>query len=125
MARSFLQHMIREEIPVEMTELLKDFAIRFYDGCLIVQVYDHRHMITVGGSRSESSKASTIAHDKEADPKSSQASTPATPSTLSTPAARPKMYRTLLRPTPQSLYYDLLYHTDSTLTKFTDLLSLQ
>ncbi|KAM9887721.1 hypothetical protein OXX69_013251, partial [Metschnikowia pulcherrima] len=76
MARSFLQHMIREEIPVEMTELLKDFAIRFYDGCLIVQVYDHRHMITVGGSRSESSKASTIANDKEADPKSSQASTP-------------------------------------------------
>ena len=125
MARSFLQHMIREEIPVEMTELLKDFAIRFYDGCLIVQVYDHRHMITVGGSRSELSKTSTIAHDKEADPKSSQASTPATPSTLSTPAARPKMYRTLLRPTAQSLYYDLLYHTDSTLTKFTDLLLLQ
>ncbi|GEQ70967.1 hypothetical protein JCM33374_g4648 [Metschnikowia sp. JCM 33374] len=156
MAQSFLKHIIREEIPVEMTELLKDFAVRFYDGCLVLQVYDHRHMVPVAGANSganssqssNSAQSSAPGHTSQgqnAGPKpassssgtssstSGASSAPdksghATPKDTSAPPSnlsRPKTYRTLLRPTPQSLYYDLLYHTDSTLTKFTDLLSLQ
>ncbi|ODQ80518.1 hypothetical protein BABINDRAFT_160793 [Babjeviella inositovora NRRL Y-12698] len=36
----------------------------------------------------------------------------------------PKTYRTLLRPTQLSLYFDLLYHTDFSITRFSDQLSL-
>lgn len=100
MAKSFLQHIMREEIPTEMAELLKDFAIKFYDGCLILQVYDHRGT------------------EKENEPKDDKGSGVKK-------SVSPKTYRTLLRPTAQLLYYDLLYHTDSTLNKFTDQLSLQ
>ena len=39
--------------------------------------------------------------------------------------SKPRTYRTLLRPTSLSIYYDLLYHTDSALHRFTDYLSLQ
>lgn len=112
MAKSFLQHIIKEEIPAEMAELLKDFAIKFYEGCLVVQVFDHRP-----------------AQPANKDPAAAAApATKATPTAASDddpPPQKPKSYRTLLRPTAQSLYYDLLYHTDLTLTKFTDLLSLQ
>lgn len=116
MAKSFLRHIINEEIPTEMTELLKDFAIRFFDGCIILQVYDHRNMIpsnpedNAETKTKEANSASTTAINGE---KEQQA------------ARKPKTYRTLLRPTAQSLYYDLLYHTDPTPTKFTDQLSLQ
>lgn len=109
MAKSFLQHIITEEIPTEMTELLKDFSIRFYDACLILQVYDHRNM--VAGEKKETPSPS---------PKQVQNGDAKAPD-----LRKPKTYRTLLRPTPLSLYYDLLYHTDSALTKFTDPLSLQ
>lgn len=124
MARSFLQHLIREEIPVEMTELLKDFAVRFYDGCLVVQVYDHRNMVPVPTPAvATTPAASTPALALVQEPLKTLGKN--TPNSATKDSTRPKMYRTLLRPTPQSLYYDLLYHTDSTLTKFTDLLSLQ
>jgi transcription factor SPT20 len=101
MIKSFLRHVAREEIPSEMSELLKDCLIRSYDGCLILQVYDHRNMIA--------------APDKPKD----QSDVPAAAT------AKPKTYRTVLKPTPLSLYYDLLYHTDSALTRFTDPLALQ
>lgn len=115
MAKSFLKHIIKEEIPTEMTELLKDFAIRFYDGCIILQVYDHRNMVS-----------SKPGENGEPKPKDAPAPPTAVKNEKETPGShKPKTYRTLLRPTPQSLYYDLLYHTDPTPTKFTDQLSLQ
>lgn len=119
MIKDFLHHVLKEEIPLEMSELTKDFAIKSYDGCLILQVYDHRNMIPTGvpnpsqNAQKDDNPPQTngTKSDKE-DPKSSVPS-------------KPKTYRTLLRPTQLSLYYDLLYHTDSALTKFTDPLSLQ
>lgn len=115
MAKSFLKHIINEEIPTAMTELLKDFAVRFFDGCIILQVYDHRNMV--------SSKTEDGAETKKITGSSS--SEPPKEGKEQAAASKPKTYRTLLRPTPQSLYYDLLYHTDPTPTKFTDQLSLQ
>lgn len=117
MIKDFLHHALKEQIPVEMSELLKDFSIRSYDGCLILQVYDHRHMVSTVGSISRETKPD--AKQEESNGKD-LVSSPAT-----TQVSKPKTYRTLLRPTQLSLYYDLLYHTDSALTKFTDPLSLQ
>ncbi|EGW35346.1 uncharacterized protein SPAPADRAFT_69613 [Spathaspora passalidarum NRRL Y-27907] len=107
MIKDFMHHVLKEEIPVEMSELLKDFSIKSYDGCLILQVYDHRHMVKTTVTQPRPANAS-----KDTKP-------------VTTIVSKPKTYRTLLKPTPLSIYYDLLYHTDSALTKFTDTLSLQ
>ncbi|KAK6463336.1 Spt20 family-domain-containing protein [Scheffersomyces coipomensis] len=112
MIKDFLRHVLREEIPVEMSELLKDFSIKSYDGCLILQVYDHRNMVTT--------VKNTGANDK-----SIQKPDGTTTATQASVISTPKTYRTLLKPTQLSLYYDLLFHTDHALTKFTDALSLQ
>ncbi|KAK6454077.1 uncharacterized protein RJT20DRAFT_137550 [Scheffersomyces xylosifermentans] len=135
MIKDFLQNVMREQIPVEMSELLKDFSVKSYDGCLILQVFDHRNMVPTGpvnpyraastnneAAKQENSKdgsngSSTTASGSNG----SGTTTSAAPSTVS----KPKTYRTLLRPTQLSLYYDLLYYTDAALTKFTDSLSLQ
>ncbi|KAI5969154.1 SPT20 [Candida margitis] len=106
MIKTFMSHVLKEEIPVELSELLKDFSIKSYDGCLILQVYDHRNMIKTSTYRANASPSK--------DAKQSPAI-----------VSKPRTYRILLKPTPLSLYYDLLYHTDSALTKFTDTLSLQ
>lgn len=134
MVRSFMEHVVREEIPTEMLELLKDFSIRFYDGCLVLQVYDHRRQTVPTGTTT----ATTAAGDTPNGATEAANGTNGANGTSETEkgdknraaaeaekAIPPKTYRTLLRPTPLSLYYDLLYHTDSALTKFTDQLSLQ
>ena len=167
MIKDFLHHVMKEQIPVEMSELLKDFSIKSYDGCLILQVFDHRNMVsttagvTKAGSSGESkdvkkeiiangSADNAVANSSSGSTSASAAGTnstatasasttavssgssPATASgsgssagTAASTIPKPKTYRTLLRPTQLSLYYDLLYHTDSALTKFTDSLSLQ
>lgn len=122
MIKSFMKHLIKEEIPAEMMELLRDLSIKFYDGCLVVQVYDHRKKkgeesgaasedAKLTDAKSEDASATSDAKDKEQKPPE--------------PAVKPRKYRALLRPTPQSLYFDLLYHTDSALTRFTDHFALQ
>lgn len=140
MVKSFMKHLITEEIPAELMELLRDLAIKFYDGCLIVQVYDHRiKKGESGASNSDESKQSLENGEKQNAEVKKEASsgpdtaksandpkdTPKDSKTPPEPAAKPRKYRALLRPTPQSLYYDLLYHTDSALTRFTDLFALQ
>lgn len=132
MVKSFLQHMLSEEIPSAMTELLKDFSIKFYDGCLILQVYDHRNMISKDKASStpqqqqqQQQQQQKPGQKQEESSASSKAASPQPEQKKPDPAQKPKTYRTLLRPTPLSLYYDLLYHTDSALTRFTDPLSLQ
>jgi transcription factor SPT20 len=132
MIKSFMNYVLKEQIPPEMSELLKDFSIKSYDGCLILQVYDHRNMVptgTVNQGKNQQLKAeqmSKTTSEKSSD-KTSTTTTSDSSSSTSTPSVitKPKTYRSLLRPTQLSLYYDLLYHTDSALTKFTDLLSLQ
>lgn len=98
MIKDFMQHVLKETIPSELLELVKDFSIRLYDGCLILQVYDHRHMVDVLIKQANGELGVT---------------------------KKPKTYRTLLRPTQLLIYYDLLYHTDAAMSKFTDPLSLQ
>lgn len=118
MMKDFLEHVLKEEIPAELSELLKDFSYRCYDGCLVLQVSDHRNMISVSVPLQPSNPPMDATKQE---PPANQASIPNAPTTVS----KPKTYRTLLRPTPLSLYYDLLYHTDAALTKFSDPLALQ
>ncbi|CUM66765.1 uncharacterized protein PRCAT00004446001 [Priceomyces carsonii] len=135
MVKDFLHHVLREEIPVEMSELLKDFSIRSYDGCLILQVYDHRNMVQINQEPSinpqkQSDLPKEASEDKSLQSKDQTEATStstgnSTSSSGSTIVSRPKTYRTLLRPTQLSIYYDLLYHTDSALARFSDNLSLQ
>lgn len=127
MVKSFMKHLINEEIPPEMMELLKDLSIRFYDGCIIVQVHDHR---TKKGESAKASADKTSSAGENPEKKTEDSleaalakETDQKPSPE--PEVKPRKYRALLRPTPQSLYYDLLYHTDSALTKFTDHFALQ
>lgn len=117
MIKHFLHHVLREEIPVEMSELIKDFAIKPYDGCLILQVYDHRNMVDIGSKEKEEKEPEATA--------STNSTTNGATGTTNSKTIKPKTYRTLLRPTQLSLYYDLLYHTDSALTRFTDQLAIQ
>lgn len=164
MVKDFLIHMLKEEIPVEMSELIKDFSVRSYDGCLILQVYDHRHMVSSGtdssnsgskaandsvsssgnndsnkgslqesnektvdsnGNNNTTSNTTTTTTTTTATTSSSGSNTSSSASSSVKPVVKPKTYRTILRPTQLSLYHDLLYHTDSALTRFTDPLSLQ
>ncbi|CAH6720864.1 transcription factor Spt20p [[Candida] jaroonii] len=141
MIKHFLHHVLREEIPVEMSELIKDFAIKPYDGCLILQVYDHRNMVEIasakdkeesgdtgsGGSISGSTTntTDTTKGTNTTTTTNGTGTTNGTNGTTNNSTLKPKTYRTLLRPTQLSLYYDLLYHTDSALTRFTDQLAIQ
>ncbi|KAK6198771.1 Spt20 family-domain-containing protein [Scheffersomyces amazonensis] len=134
MIKDFLRHVLREEIPVEMSELLKDFSIKSYDGCLILQVYDHRNMITTtknsttdknNNNNNNNNNNSTTNTNTNTNTNTKQEGTSSTNQSQSNLVSTPKTYRTLLRPTQLSLYYDLLFHTDHALTKFTDALSLQ
>lgn len=109
MMKDFMQHVLKEEIPIEMCELIKDFAIRPYDGCIILQVYDHRNMVKTAALPNRAAVSPTKDQENK----------------QPTIVLKPRSYRTLLKPTPLSIYYDLLYHTDSALHRFTDYLSLQ
>lgn len=136
MIKSFMKHLITEEIPPEIMELLRDLAIKFYDGCLIVQVYDHRakkgeNSVANKDAKPDCKGSQNFPTDskgqdpKRPDPTKNPKSEGENKDKAQEPAAKPRKYRALLRPTPQSLYYDLLYHTDSALTRFTDLFALQ
>ncbi|QEL62374.1 hypothetical protein CJJ09_004550 [Candidozyma auris] len=125
MAKSFFQHILREEIPSEMTELLKDCAVKFYEGCIILQVYDHRK---VNGPKDEKSGRNNGEHsspqkDDDKAPNGEAKKSPAEQSPKSQPQVQPKPTERYCAP-HLSLYYDLLFQTDSALTKFTDTISL-
>lgn len=145
MIKDFLEHVVKEEIPIEMSELLKDFSIRSYDGCLILQIFDHRNLVASNQQQQQQQSPSekSSAGSNGTTVSNGIATSSSAPSTATSTAAdsqtesskdkpdtapviqKPKTYRTLLKPTQLSIYYDLLYHTDSALTKFSDPLALQ
>ena len=64
MIKDFMKHVLKEQIPVEMCELIKDFAIRPYDGCIILQVYDHRNMVKTAVLQNRSTSSPSKDQDK-------------------------------------------------------------
>ncbi|ONH69448.1 Transcription factor SPT20 [Cyberlindnera fabianii] len=51
MVKEFLEYVARGEIPHATVEVLRDAGITFYEGCLILKVFDHRNFIEVEGKR--------------------------------------------------------------------------
>jgi transcription factor SPT20 len=96
MIREFLEYIARREIPHPIVEVLRDAGMVFYEGCLILQVLDHRNAKELEVKNEQGIEKKVV----------------------------PRSYRTLLRPTPLSLFYDLLSQTDSAMQRFSDNLGL-
>lgn len=95
--KEFLEYVAKGEIPYAIVEVLRDAGIQFYEGCLILLVYDHRKTVEI-----------EVVNDKQERVKQ----------------LVPRSFRTLLRPTPLSLFYDLLSQTDAAPQRFSDALGL-
>lgn len=132
--RMFFTYMEHEVIPPAATEVFRDSGIRFYEGCVIMQLIDHRNAtISSAGQLSQtqaSAAASTTTTSTEngKDGVKSEPNTENTPKKDSTAGAAvkpdPMTYRTILRPTSLSLWHELLYTTDTSHGRFSDHLAL-
>ncbi|KAH3681055.1 hypothetical protein WICPIJ_007969 [Wickerhamomyces pijperi] len=96
MVKEFLEYVAREEIPEAIVEVLRDGGIRFFEGCLIVKIFDHRNTKNVSVTEGTETAVKDV----------------------------PRTFRTVLKPTAISLFYDLLSQTDSALQRFTDTLGI-
>lgn len=85
---------IREQrMPNELLDVLDEAGVKFFDGCLIVEVYDHR-----SGEKGKGDIKTPPG------PPNGAAATAAVPAA---PAEQPDMYRILLSPTGETLWRDL------------------
>ncbi|KAL8992058.1 MAG: hypothetical protein Q9188_007665, partial [Gyalolechia gomerana] len=131
-----LEHLRSQTVPHDIVEELNAAGVRFYEGCLIVQVQDHRSS-TADSETSAATKAndknvpfsihnhsqyltpspfvpypklttgddetSTTDNNKSDPSKSGKESTQDPPSAQKVPATGPKIFTTVLLPTPQSV----------------------
>lgn len=131
--KAFLECVAQKVIPSAAVEVFGDMAIHFYEGCIILRILDHRNLT----SESQSGQASTPKKNassetngteiKDKDPAkpASSGSPPAADSdTASNKANEPKVYTTILRPSPLSMWHDLLYATDGSHGLFPDQLAI-
>ncbi|CEP61051.1 Spt20p LALA0_S02e05644g [Lachancea lanzarotensis] len=171
--KEFLEYVARGSIPEAIMEVLKDCNIQFYEGNMILQVYDHTNTVDVKQTQkapsdpSQAASATSSDHaasmdskesvknasgqqsDSQGRPPSQQSihfnESPATSSapkpgstdeqanstagTETTPQEngnkevvatfkRPRVYRTLLRPSSLTHYYDMMSYADH--TRFSD-----
>lgn len=127
--KDFLEYVARGKIPESITEVLRDCNIQFYEGNLILQVYDHTNTVDVvandqnGQQPSQQRNSSTpeqqgdTAVSREADPQSSS-ETPEAKKSRPATFKRPRVYRTLLEPSDLTHYYDMMSYADH--TRFSD-----
>ncbi|KAK9389063.1 Spt20 family-domain-containing protein [Lipomyces mesembrius] len=185
--KNFLEFVELEQIPPAAVEVFKEAGVQYYEGCIILQIYDHRGNAPAPPStQSESSQsqisaanAATSATQDQGPQKSAAqgklntaaakvavnsqnttnkkptakqgamtaaekggaGSIPAstgftqstmtvtatTTTTISTPQAsiEPKTYRTLLRPTPLTIWYDINAGLDGANNRFSDSWALE
>ncbi|AAS54891.1 AGR401Wp [Eremothecium gossypii ATCC 10895] len=128
--KEFLEYVARGIIPEAIVEVLRDCNVQFYEGCLILQVYDHTNTVDVkqpqgaGAKTDQPAKAGAAAGAAAADQgppeehKLGGSSKDATGKERVTTLKRPRMYRTLLRPNDLTRYYDMLSWADH--TRFSD-----
>ncbi|AMD21080.1 HEL201Cp [Eremothecium sinecaudum] len=141
--KEFLEYVARGIIPEAIIEVLRDCNVQFYEGCLILQVYDHTNTVDVKQGQQQTSQqrqqqqspnASTSANvpsqvnqqsvKSETDTGQPQLSTDGSAKTVNptkeqvSTLKRPRMYRTLLKPNDLTRYYDMLSWADH--TRFSD-----
>ncbi|ODV97295.1 hypothetical protein PACTADRAFT_79684 [Pachysolen tannophilus NRRL Y-2460] len=109
--KELLEYIAREQIPDSLVEVIKDGGIQLYEGCCIIQIYDHRHMVekivTQDGNNNQQEGVNNNNNGNDIDnlPKIKRV---------------PKTYRTLLKPTQLSIFADLLYQMDSQQFRLSD-----
>ncbi|KAK9332140.1 Spt20 family-domain-containing protein [Lipomyces starkeyi] len=188
--KNFLELVELEQIPPAAVEVFKEAGVQYYEGCIILQIYDHRGNAPAPSStQSESSQSqigaanSATSATKDQGPQKSAAqgklnaaaakvalnsqnttnkkptakqgaataaekrgagsipastgstqppmtatpTTTTTTTTISTPQAtiEPKTYRTLLRPTPLTIWYDIIAGLDGANNRFSDSWALE
>ncbi|GAV52871.1 hypothetical protein ZYGR_0AI01530 [Zygosaccharomyces rouxii] len=101
--KEFLEYVARGRIPASIMEVLRDSNIQFYEGNLILQVYDHTNTVDVTPKTNPQQPI-----DKNKDPRKMR------PNSFK----RPRVYRTLLRPNDLTHYYDMMSYADH--TRFSD-----
>lgn len=128
--KDFLEYVARGKIPESITEVLRDCNIQFYEGNLILQVYDHTNTVDVvfndqNGPQSSQPKGSSPSeqNQQESDVKrendvNSASGTPDAKKARPATFKRPRVYRTLLEPSDLTHYYDMMSYADH--TRFSD-----
>lgn len=81
-ARHILEAIRNEQIPADCIEVFRDVKVRYYEGCLILRIVDHRQ-------------------------------------------EPPNIMHTVLRPTPETIWTELLLYSEQTSGNFTDVKALQ
>ncbi len=124
--------MLREELPAAASEVLKEAGVIFYDGCIIVKVIDHRHAQARKGhsenappnqngsanndntnnTNNSNNKSINNTESKSTNNQENNSTSPNAEESEDDSDSQVKSYRTLLRPTPLSLWNDLLCMTD-------------
>ncbi|KAG5373162.1 Transcription factor SPT20 [Yarrowia sp. C11] len=129
----FLEYVKEEQIPLAATEVFKDAGMRFYEGCIILEIVDYRGVPDKSeevsgqgqsgqgqnGQQSQNNQNQNGQQNGQQNAQNGQNGNPETE-----PTVPPKSYRTLLKPTPLSIYHDLMYTTDPSHGRFTDQLAL-
>lgn len=128
--KEFLEYVARGRIPDAIMEVLRDCNIQFYEGNLILQVYDHTNTVDVtpkdnkpnlNSSSSPSNNNSTQDNSKiqqPSEPNSGVANTGANTANKKASFKRPRVYRTLLKPNDLTTYYDMMSYADN--ARFSD-----
>lgn len=125
--KNFLEYVARGKIPESITEVLRDCNIQFYEGNLILQVYDHTNTVDVVSNdqnvqspQPRNGSLPTKQQDSDVNTVESQSSSDTTdPKKIrSTTFKRPRVYRTLLKPNDLTHYYDMMSYADH--TRFSD-----
>ncbi|KAG5360832.1 Transcription factor SPT20 [Yarrowia sp. B02] len=111
----FLEYVKEEQIPLAATEVFKDAGMRFYEGCIILEIVDYRGVPDPTEETEQQNGQNGQAANQQNPQQQPEPQEPAVP---------PKSYRTLLKPTPLSIYHDLMYTTDPSHGRFTDQLAL-
>lgn len=133
--REFLEYVARGMIPEAIMEVLRDCNIQFYEGCLILQVYDHTTTVDIKQTQISTDNhkqkhtadghalVDNIISNKDTESKIDSnnilgESNNKGKDECVTTFKRPRMYRTLLRPNNLTHYYDMLSYADH--TRFSD-----
>jgi transcription factor SPT20 len=131
--KAFLECVAQKVIPPAAVEVFGDMAIHFYEGCIILRILDHRNLTSEGqsGQSSTTSQNATPGPDgaeiKNKNLKLAEGSSLSKSNSSnnnSNGASEPKVYTTILRPSPLSMWHDLLYATDGSHGLFPDQLAI-
>ncbi|EMR11459.1 hypothetical protein PNEG_00476 [Pneumocystis murina B123] len=112
-----LEYIRMETIPPDCVEIFRDTRTRFYEGCLIVQIRDHRQS-TNENSHSNENKDTKVVNEHVIPSKSP-------PRSFSTINVTEKVYYTVLKPSSETIWAEMCLFSESTGGKFNDEMAIE